>query len=374
VLGVTDRDVLAMFQPRSANNDRAARPKPEPLPVSRTVLRSVSVMTRLFDHLVRSDYADQTVKLARASEQVDPLTDLIALLRPRAVLWKRLRGQGEWALRFAANRDVNFGTVLSGRCVLTGAGAPVDLSQGDFLLLTAPASFTFGSGEAVRPVDGDQALRGNDGTVVTIGSGPETASVVAGHFVVDSVNDELLLGLLPGVLHLVSSSGAAGRIRVLLELLGDEATAGRRGAALVTERLVEVMLVEALREQPFSRSPGAAGLLGGLADPGVAAALSALQGDVQRAWTVSELAAAALTSRSVLAQRFTTSVGTPPMHYLYAWRMALAKDALVRSDATVSQIAQEVGYHSLSGFSTAFLRHQGLSPARYRRSFNHGRV
>ncbi len=62
------------------------------------------------------------------------------------------------------------------------------------------------------------------------------------------------------------------------------------------------------------------------------------------------------------------------MHYLYAWRMALAKDALVRSDATVSQIAQEVGYHSLSGFSTAFLRHQGLSPARYRRSFNHGRV
>jgi len=93
-------------------------------------------MTRLFGHLVRSVYAGQTVKLARASEQVDPLTDLIALLRPRAVLWKRLRGQGEWALRFAANRDVNFGTVLSGRCVLTGAGAPVDLSQGDFLLLT----------------------------------------------------------------------------------------------------------------------------------------------------------------------------------------------------------------------------------------------
>jgi len=329
-------------------------------------------MTPLFDHLVRSVYARQTVKLAPASEQIDPLTDLIALLRPRAVLWKRLRGEGEWAVRFAANRDVNFGTVLSGRCVLTGAGAPVELSQGDFLLLIAPAPFTFGSGDAVPPVDGDDALRGNDGTVVTIGSGQETASVVAGHFVVDSVNSELLLGLLPGVVHLLSSSGAAGRIQALLELLGDEATAGRRGAALVTERLVEVMLVEALREQPSSRGPGAAGLLGGLADPCVAAALSALHSDVQRAWTVSELAAAALTSRSVLAQRFPVSVGATPMRYLYVWRMALAKDALVRTEATVSQIAQQVGYHSLSAFSTAFQRHQGLSPARYRHSSTHG--
>jgi len=328
----------------------------------------------LSDHVVRSVYAHLTVKFARASEQVDPLTALIALLRPRAVLWKRLRGEGEWALQFAANREVKFGIVLSGRCILTGAGAPVNLAQGDFLLLTARTPFTFGSGDAVPPVDGDHALRGNDGTVVTIGSGPETASVIAGHFVIDSVNSELLFGLLPGVLHLLSTSSAAGRIRVLLELLGDEATAGRRGAALVTERLVEVMLVEALREQASPRTPGSAGLLGGLADPYVAAALSALHSDVRHAWTVSQLAAAALTSRSVLAQRFTTNVGDTPMHYLYAWRMALAKDALVRSDATVSQIAQQVGYHSLSAFSTAFQRHQGLSPARYRRSSTHRNV
>ncbi len=279
-----------------------------------------------------------------------------------------MRGEGKWAVRFAANREVNFGTVLSGRCVLTGAGAPVDLSQGDFLLLTAPAPFTFGSCAAVRAIDGDRALRGNDGTVVTIGSGPETASVVAGHFVLDSVNSDLLLELLPSVLHLGSDSGAAGRIRVLLELLGEEATSGRRGASLVTERLVEVMLVEVLREQPSSGAPGATGLLGGLADPCVAAALSALHGDVRRAWTVSDLATAALTSRSVLAQRFTARMGATPMRYLYAWRMALAKDALVHSDATVSQIGQQVGYHSLSAFSNAFQRHQGLSPARYRRS------
>lgn len=306
------------------------------------------------------------MELAPASEPVDPLTDLMALLRPRAVLWKRLRGEGEWAVRFAANRDVNFGIVLSGRCVLTGPGAPVDLSQGDFLLLIAPAPFTVGSGAAVRAVDGDHAVRGNDGTVVTIGSGPEMASVVAGHFVLDSVNSDLLLELLPGVLHVLSGSGAAGRIRVILDLLGDEATSGRRGASLVTERLVEVMLVEALREQPCAHRPGGAGLLGGLADPCVAAALSAMHSDIRRAWTVSDLATAALTSRSVLAQRFTTSVGATPMHYLYAWRMALAKDALVRTEATVSQIAQQVGYHSLSAFSNAFQRHQGVSPARYR--------
>jgi AraC-like DNA-binding protein len=63
------------------------------------------------------------------------------------------------------------------------------------------------------------------------------------------------------------------------------------------------------------------------------------------------------------------AVGMPPMEYLLAWRMAIAKD-LLRHDHEVSldQVAERVGYSSASTFSTAFSRHVGQSPGRYARA------
>jgi AraC-like DNA-binding protein len=55
------------------------------------------------------------------------------------------------------------------------------------------------------------------------------------------------------------------------------------------------------------------------------------------------------------------------MEYLVAWRMALAKDLLRRSDHALAEIAERVGYGSASAFSTAFSRHVGQPPARYAR-------
>jgi AraC-like DNA-binding protein len=83
-------------------------------------------------------------------------------------------------------------------------------------------------------------------------------------------------------------------------------------------------------------------------------------------WSVASLAAAAGVSRAYLARRFHELVGEPPMAFLTAWRMALAADRLLASDATVSRIAEEVGYTSPFTFSTAFKRHHGTNPRAYR--------
>jgi len=55
----------------------------------------------------------------------------------------------------------------------------------------------------------------------------------------------------------------------------------------------------------------------------------------------------------------------PPMEYLLAWRMAVAKDLLLRSDIGIAEVAERVGYGSTSAFSTAFSRHVGLPPGQY---------
>jgi transcriptional regulator GlxA family with amidase domain len=107
--------------------------------------------------------------------------------------------------------------------------------------------------------------------------------------------------------------------------------------------------------------------LRGLADPRLAPALRQMHGRLARPWTVAQLAKAAALSRSAFFERFTRCVGQPPMEYLLAWRMAVAKDLLRRREVGLTEIAERVGYGSASAFSTAFSRHVGQAPSRYAR-------
>src|SRR6185369_16110301 len=86
-----------------------------------------------------------------------------------------------------------------------------------------------------------------------------------------------------------------------------------------------------------------------------------------RSWTVVQLAKTAALSRSAFFDRFTRTVGMPPMEYLLSWRMAVAKDLLRRPDSRLTEVAERVGYGSASTFSTAFSRHVGAPPSRYAR-------
>jgi AraC-like DNA-binding protein len=71
-------------------------------------------------------------------------------------------------------------------------------------------------------------------------------------------------------------------------------------------------------------------------------------------------------SRSSFAARFRDAAGTPPLAYLIAWRMLLAKRALSSGDTRVGALAFTLGYSSESAFSAAFKRHVGVSPAAFR--------
>jgi AraC-like DNA-binding protein len=109
------------------------------------------------------------------------------------------------------------------------------------------------------------------------------------------------------------------------------------------------------------------GWLAGINDRIVGAALRALHADPARAWTLEELSRVAGAPRSVLAERFPQLVGQAPMQYLAQWRMLLATNLLVRSNAPLARIAEEVGYQTDTAFSRAFRREYGVPPAAWRR-------
>ncbi|WP_208507957.1 AraC family transcriptional regulator [Variovorax paradoxus] len=294
----------------------------------------------------------------------DPLSEVIALLNPRAVFSKGISGAGRWAVRYSDFGQPSFCAVISGSCRLAVEGEEaIALEAGDFVLMPATPGFTLSSFEAAAPVHIDPKLAPAPEGEVRHGrrDGPPDVRLLGGYFVFDSPDAALLVSLLPTLVHV----RGVDRLSVLVRLVGEESSEERSGRELVLTRLVEVLLVEALRSSSGEDAPP--GLLRGLADARLALAMRQLHADPARPWTVTQLAQKAALSRSAFFDRFTRAVGLPPMEYLLAWRMALAKNLLKHQDVAIAEVAERVGYSSASTFSTAFSRHVGLPPGRYAR-------
>ncbi|RYD89876.1 MAG: AraC family transcriptional regulator [Sphingomonadales bacterium] len=298
---------------------------------------------------------------------LDPLSDLIALLKPRTVFTKGISGAGRWAVRYTDYGHPSFCTVLEGACRLAVDGEePVTMSAGDFILLPSTPGFVMSSFQkaSAKVIDPKTApvvtgeLRHGDQ------EGPADVRLLGGFFVFDSPDAGLLTSMLPRLVHV----RGAGRLATVVKLVSEEAGEERPGRDLVLTRLIEVLLVEALRAAPGEDTP--AGLLRGLADARVAAAMRQMHGDTARPWTMAGLAKEASLSRSAFFDRFVRAVGVPPMEYLLSWRMAVAKDLLRRRDMALEEVAERVGYGSASTFSTAFSRHVGQPPGRYARGWS----
>ena len=180
-----------------------------------------------------------------------------------------------------------------------------------------------------------------------------------GHCVFGSPDAALLVSLLPQLVHVRGER----RLATLVQLVGEESRELRPARDVILARLLEVLLIEALRSTAgTAASPG---LLRGLADERLAVAIRRMHESPTRPWTVAQLAKEAALSRSAFFARFGRAVGVAPMEYLLAWRMALAKNLLRRKDGGVAEVAERVGYSSASAFSVAFTRHVGLPPTRY---------
>jgi AraC-like DNA-binding protein len=295
----------------------------------------------------------------------DPLAQVITLLRPGTVYSKGISGAGRWGVRYSDFGHPGFCVVLEGGCLLAVDGhATITLAAGDFVLLPSTPGFTMSGFEAVKPVQVDPKVTPAPQGEVRHGRrrGRPDVRLLGGYFVFDSPDAALLVSLLPTLVHVRGIE----RLPVLVRLVDEEASARRAGRELVLTRLVEVLIIEALRAAPAENAPP--GLLRGLADPRLGQAIRQVHANPARSWTVEQLAQKAALSRSAFFERFSRAVGVAPMEYLLAWRMALAKDLLRRDEVGLDEVAEQVGYASASTFSTAFSRHVGQAPGRYARA------
>jgi AraC-like DNA-binding protein len=271
-----------------------------------------------------------------------------------------------------AERIVIFHLITEGECHVELEGQPpVHLTAGDVVLFPQGHAHRMMSQPGLEPAAGarlDAVLSRRPRQLVYGGGGVRTR-LVCGYLACDSRLAQLLLAGLPALVKVnVRGSDAGIWLEASVRYALAEARSPRPGGQGVLAKLSEVLFIEVLRLHMNEQSPGRTGWLAGLRDRVVGAALNAMHAEPAKAWTLDALAHAAHTSRSVLAERFMQLVGSAPMQYLTQWRMLLASNLLLRGNAPLARIAEDVGYQTDTAFSRAFRREFGVPPATWRRS------
>ncbi|MEV2223398.1 AraC family transcriptional regulator [Nocardia vinacea] len=281
-----------------------------------------------------------------------------------------------WSLRIQDRAPLTVVSMIRGTAwIMTDAAGskPRQVSAGDIAIFRGPDPYTVADDPATAPqifIDPGNVTKTADGEILceTLSLGVRqwgtdangATLMVTGTYESAGAASQRLLRALPPVIILQRGDFDTR----LLDILVDEATKDEPAQGVVLDRLLDMVLIAALRAW-FARNDAPA-WYHAYSDPLVGKALRLLQHNPAHGWTVASLAEAVGVSRAALARRFTDLVGEPPMAFLTEWRLALAADLLQESDATIESIARQVGYGSAFALSTAFKRHFGVSPRDHR--------
>lgn len=311
---------------------------------------------------------------------MDPLSDVLRAVRLNGAFFFIVEARSPWSLNICAARELEprvlpdcehliaYHILTAGSAWAGPAGAAqVRMQPGDAILFPHGMPHFLSGERGVQVFPGTMNSRPERYLewIRMDGPGESAATFVCGFLGCDAFPFNPLLAALPPMLHMPSLT--TGWLAEFPRQVIAESQQPRVGAKTMLTRMAELMFIEVVRRHVASDGAAAHGWLAGLCDPVVAPALVALHARPAHAWTLSELAAEASTSRSVLAERFTDMVGVPPMHYLTKWRLQLAAELLASSTEKVSAIGMRVGYESEAAFSRAFKRATGKAPAAWRK-------
>jgi AraC family transcriptional regulator, transcriptional activator FtrA len=159
-----------------------------------------------------------------------------------------------------------------------------------------------------------------------------------------------------------TSAGTAAGLDLCLHIL--RAEHGAEVANVVARRMV----------MPAHRAGGQAQYIETPLPPtgsdGLSELMDALLGELSAEHTVNSMAARVNMSPRTFARRFAEATGTTPHAWLLRQRVLLARRQLEAGHEPIELIARRSGFGTASLLRHHFLRHTGVAPTAYRRSFS----
>ncbi|OLF14324.1 AraC family transcriptional regulator [Actinophytocola xinjiangensis] len=305
---------------------------------------------------------------------MDVVSELLAEVRARGAVFRQTIMKPPWSLRMASGAPLTLATMVRGHAwIVPDQHEPVLIGEGDIAVVRGDVPYAVADDPATPPslvvtsVDYCPTADGVEHSSPSVRScgtpGDGTTVLLSGAFERRGALSERLLQALPVVL----TVPARESVCLPAELVAQEVARDRPGQQLVLDRMLDLLLVSALRSWFANPETNAPAWCRALDDPVVGAALRLLHDTPAHPWTVANLATKVGVSRAALARRFTALVGEPPMAYLTGWRIALASDLLRETDHTVGTIAKRVGYANAFALSVAFKRLRGTRPSDHRK-------
>ena len=305
-------------------------------------------------------------------EKPDALTDVLDMLKPRGRVFCCSEMSAPWALSLPADGYARFHVIDRGGAwlKLEGAKQVTPLASGDLVIVPHGNGHVLADSPKTKPVPIHRLVKGKADSPILLqhGGGGAQTLMTCGSFQIVNGDHNPVLAVLPPLIHIPSGREQLDEwLEPTLKMLAYETRHLRPGSESLVARLIDMILVRAVRvwieEQPHNRG----GWLGALRDPQIGAALGLIHHEPQRDWSVSALAREVAMSRSIFAAKFSSLVGAPPLTYLTRWRLWQASRLLAEGNLSVGETALRVGYESEAAFSKAFKRHFGQPPLAYRR-------
>ncbi|PCK08900.1 MAG: hypothetical protein COA42_06540 [Alteromonadaceae bacterium] len=305
-------------------------------------------------------------------DKTDALTDILRTIRLNASAYFCSDFKSPWGMAIDYQPKGLFHVVVEGSCCLQldKKDTFITLEKGDIV------AFPTGGGHVIRDSASSAALPGAQVlSEISAGGNPflpsaESAdasiTLLCGSFQYDwSVNHPFLKDL-PCFIHIQAKhSPELAWLRALLDVVALELRQQSAGAALMIDRLTEVLFIQLIRFH-INHTGGGLGYITALADKQIGIALNHIHSEQGAHWTVERLGQTVAMSRTAFTEKFTKLVGMPPKNYLINWRMNKAKAYLQEGQKSMADIAQHAGYASEASFSKAFKQFFGDTPGSLR--------
>lgn len=313
--------------------------------------------------------AKLSIVLAPTSS-MDALSHLVTLLDPRG----RMDLRCLFGAQFSASHEsagawrAPFHVVLRGACELwlPESGRTIALRSGSLLMLPRGSAHVLRTGQAGLPI---RTLPGEQfDTKTNVGkSRAADIEILCGEFEFRSRRRSLLLDALPEFLVVeFQEREEFGWLQGLLRMMAHEIERQGAGATAIVSELSSAVFTLAVRAH-LEASPTQEGVLGLMAQPRLAPALSAMLESPGAPWSVATLAARCNLSRAAFARLFAQHARTTPLDLLTALRMDLASRLLAQGEQDTAAVGEAVGYRSEAAFNRAFTRYASVTPGRFRR-------
>jgi AraC-like DNA-binding protein len=307
---------------------------------------------------------------------MDAIAGLLDGPRARRAFLLRCSMNPPWALHIRDEAPLSLVAMLRGSaCFVIDGTEPVWLDSGDVAILLGPDHYLFADDPATPPQaiihpgqrcttpDGQEIPQMRSFGVRRWGNAPDgDTEVLTGTYNFEGEVSRRLLDALPPQLVLRRD----GWQTPVLDLLAAETLRDQAGQDAVLDRLLDLLLIDAVRTYLAGAEQSAPGWYRAHRDPVVAQAVRLMQESPAETWTIATLADETRVSRATLSRRFAEVVGQPPMEFLTQWRLTLAADLILDPQETVASVARTVGYSSPYALSAAFKRVRGMSPQQHR--------